>query len=256
MVNSSVVGNNANPNPHVDAYGGDGAGIFVGGRVALTHCTIALNSTDVNAGSGGVHLAPESSWLELRATVIAANTGGDHPDLSRETIPPIFFIIRGLNFVGNAADVEGYDGFISGDPMLSLPGEFGHSLVGALPLPGSPLVDSADLGAESPPVDQRGETRNVPDIGAIERVASDSSFGIGGIGPMAISARRGVNVLSVRRTSTRPIAVEFSPDLSAATWIDIGEVDFLGADPIGVFEDRSIDRLARSAGFYRAVFAD
>lgn len=149
--------------------------------------------------------------------------------------------------------MEGFAGFISGDPMLSLPGDYGLGLTAMLPVDLSPLIDAAALGAGSPPTDQRGEMRLVPDIGAAELVASDSQFDIGGIGALAIAALPGKNKLEVRRKSARPLRVYHSPDLSEGSWLDIGTFTFSGTEPMGRFDDRSSSRLGKGRGFYRAV---
>ncbi|MGI9240010.1 MAG: choice-of-anchor Q domain-containing protein, partial [Verrucomicrobiales bacterium] len=204
MENSSVLANSASPDLHIDSVGGDGGGVYCTKSAILTHCTIAFNRTTDGRFTfgGGIAMASGAQNLEMAACVVAGNLANDHPDLSLAS-PLIEVVRRGLNFVGEATDVAGFPtGFISGDPMLSLPGDFGGGLTAAMPLTGSPLIDSANLSAPGGlAIDQRGQMRNVPDIGAIERVASDSRFdrGIEDIGVLTITYAIDSTDLSVQR---------------------------------------------------------
>lgn len=112
---------------------GNGGAIRSYGTVNLNHCTVSRNEA---ASGGGI------SWtgsLVMSHSIAAGNTAGGN-------------ITPATGFLGS-------NNFLAGDPMLSAPATFGGPTRTLLPLPGSPVIDTATLSAETPATDQRGLAR-------------------------------------------------------------------------------------------------
>jgi hypothetical protein len=58
-------------------------------------------------------------------------------------------------------------------------------------------------------------------------------------------------LLTIPRSSDRRVGVEYSPDLTPGSWIDIGNFIF-ASDQIGNFIDDDYFREGRTRGYYRA----
>jgi hypothetical protein len=139
--------------------GGGGVQVL-GGTLALTNCTVALNV------GGGIALSGGAPAVGLHNTIVAQNTSG--PDVSGAVQS------GGDNLIGNPA---GATGLLPGDrtnvdPLLGpLQSNGGPTQTLAL-LPGSPAIDAGSNAAPGlPATDQRGLNRvvnNVVDIGAFE----------------------------------------------------------------------------------------
>ena len=157
-----------------------------GGDLTVRNSTIVGNDeAGMGIGSGGGILL-EFGNLTLENSIVAGNTGGSDPDISKLNASTI--IASGLNLIGDNASV-GTD-FPAGplvgttasplDPMLAPLGSYGGPTPTMYPLPGSPVIDPAGGSTTSAlAFDQRGFARvvdgNIPsdgtatvDIGAVE----------------------------------------------------------------------------------------
>ncbi|HZY84556.1 MAG TPA: choice-of-anchor Q domain-containing protein, partial [Gemmataceae bacterium] len=185
LLRSTVSGNQANPSVLARATGGGvatmgssvttitdctitgnssltgGGGVQVlGGTLALTNCTVALNA------GGGIALSGGAPAVGLQNTIVAQNTSG--PDVSGAVQS------GGDNLIGSPT---GATGLLPGDrtnvdPLLG-PLQFNGGPTQTLALlPGSPAIDAGSNAAPGlPATDQRGLNRvvnNVVDIGAFE----------------------------------------------------------------------------------------
>lgn len=131
---------------------GSGGAVFGVGPVKLLHCTVSGNtSLDPQPGAGGV----SADDAVIENSVVADNA----PDLV------------------NPANAASGGNFLGGNPMLAPLADYGGRTPTRPPLPGSPVIDAANMLAESPLADQRGTWRPVgplPDIGAVEAFAFSS----------------------------------------------------------------------------------
>ncbi len=116
---------------------GEGGAIKSWGTVNLFHCTVSKNAAGPgpNAG-GGIYW---SGSLTARHCILAGNVGDDN--------------------VSPLAGMGGGANWFLGDPVLSDAATFGGPTRTLMPLPGSPVIDVAELSAETPASDQRGTDR-------------------------------------------------------------------------------------------------
>ena len=135
-----------------------GGGLYVGGTLALTNCTVSGNS----ANNGGGLLG--GGAITLTNTIVAGQTSGG--DVSGTVSGTNNLIGTG----GSGGLVDGVDGNLVGvaDPGLAPLGNYGGTSLTMALLPGSPAID-AGTGAGAPATDQRGYARvGAVDIGAFE----------------------------------------------------------------------------------------
>jgi hypothetical protein len=151
-----------------------GGGTYNLGTLALTNCTLSLNS----AGHGGGICVNTGGTLNLINTIVAGNTASANgPDISGAVAT------ADHNLVGNAAGSTGIVNAVNGNivggnglPVINallgpLQNNGGPTQTMAL-LAGSPAIGHADNGL-APATDQRGVTRldepgELTDIGAFE----------------------------------------------------------------------------------------
>ena len=201
LINSTVEGNTSN------GSGGGGGIQNVLGAVNVIHTTIVGNDSSASSGggiqNGGGTLTVENSIVagNAAATIAAdffSNTTvltdgqsliGDHEGVQAEfPIGP---------FAGTAANPV--------DPMLGLLADNGGPTLTMLPLFGSPAIDTAVTGANSPISDQRGTLRPQgpnDDIGSVEVVPEPgSAMGMisGAVFLALLSRRRPVDLLPYPR---------------------------------------------------------
>ena len=157
LTNVTVSGNSA---------GSIGGGIFNGGTVTATNCTITNNSAQFE---GGVIGADASTPFTVRNTIIAGNSASSSPDAQGN------FTSNGYNLIGNASGANGFTaaGDQTGvDAKLAPLGNYGgktltHALLDGGAIPSPAINTGTSTGA--PTTDQRGAIRvGVVDKGAFE----------------------------------------------------------------------------------------
>ena len=240
----------------------EGGGIHItGGTLTMNNCTVILNNctvsgnfSDDNRGGG---IWNESGTVTMNNCTVSrneANSGGggilNRGDLTLENT-----IVAGNNADRGEPDLDG-DGTLfleganvtEGDPMLAALDFHGGPTRTMPPMPGSPAIDSGIPTANTPPTDQRGLPRLVGgglDIGAYEAEEPD-------LRPISsISLAPAGLRLTTRPVFFRRVGVEYSPDMSPGSWIELGNF-FASADGVMEFTDPDPVRLARQSGYYRA----
>ena len=229
IYNSTIAENTA-------ASGGGGGGIRIYNSTAfLTHVTVVGNTSgdpeENDSRGGGIYKGGKGS-INLHNSVIAGNHARLEPDIDGE------FVEFGSNFVG-------------GDPMLAPLADNGGSTVTMMPLPGSPLIDAGHLVFL--PDDQRGQPRgDAPDLGAVE-LFDESELGIFQLRPISPVRKDEDGVtLTIPWVFGRSLGVEYSPDLSPGSWVEIGKVSFEDGETTAEFVDTDKVRNNATAGYYRA----
>jgi hypothetical protein len=203
----SVVGSTV----HGNVSHGSGGGLWNSGTLNLYNSTIAYNTSLGNTGGGAIRVVSGSAFLS-NCTVVrnfdgsgtGTNAGGISVDgaaslLLNNTVVAENFASGGLapnvrgavtgsgNFIGAAgAELTGITNGVDGnrigtigaplDPLLGALQDNGGPTLTCAPLPGSPLINQAFVGAVFA-TDQRGFKRLVGakvDIGAVEFRAQDA----------------------------------------------------------------------------------
>lgn len=156
------------------AGNGEGGGIDVGGgTLTMTNCKVTSNSVlggtsadpALNGRGAGGGLLADSGPVRLTNTIMAgngANTSG--PD-GQGTVGGDFNLIQnpsGVTFSGNPGHTITGQG-----PRLGPLQNNGGPTPSLALLAGSPAID-AGTSAAAPTVDQRGQPRGIPDLGAYE----------------------------------------------------------------------------------------
>jgi hypothetical protein len=138
--------------------------------------------------------------------------------------------------------------FTSGDPVLAPLGFYGGLTPTRPPLPGSPVIDAGIASAITPETDQRGFPRiggAALDIGSCEKHTQ-----LEGITSL-VKTPQGTRV-NLRWFQPGPMGIQYSPDLSQGSWIDLGNFYFSRAEGSLSFFDPDPVRRERPSGFYRA----
>ena len=147
------------------------------GAASLIHNTISGNIAGNGSGDGGgfSYLYFGSASLTFANNIVAGNLGNVGPDIyNNDTFTP-----TGANFIGKNHTVTaqfpaGPLAGTSASPLsakLAPLANYGGRTKSMPPLPGSPVIETAMLLANTPPTDQRGNPRPagpLPDIGAVE----------------------------------------------------------------------------------------
>ncbi|MCE9560458.1 MAG: right-handed parallel beta-helix repeat-containing protein, partial [Planctomycetes bacterium] len=158
VTNSTITGNTC----------GVGGGVYNGGTLALTNCTISANSATRNNSGGGLR---NISKVTLTNTIIAAQTVGT--DITGNVV-----VTSENNLIGDGTGALGLTNGTNGNqigttaapinPLLAALGNYGGLTKTMALFPGSPAIDAGtSIGA--PLTDQRGVSRSGSvDIGAFE----------------------------------------------------------------------------------------
>lgn len=160
LSNCTLTGNRSNSS---------GGGIFSGGDITLNlnACTLTENSS--NHFGGGFSGSFTSSTLTLHDSIVAANRSETGPDIYNAHPTTT---VSGVNMIGDLADsnLSAGDGsiMVNPTPMLAPLGDYGGPTPTMIPMPGSPVINTATGSARTQ--DQRGIsiTDGAPDIGATE----------------------------------------------------------------------------------------
>lgn len=171
--------------------GSTGAINVEGGQAVLIHCTISGNRASYY---GGIYLSSSSLGVVLENCIVAGNQdlatlSSALNDSARPDIGGYSGAVttRGKNLIGVNAGFETLfpPGPLAGtlasplDPGLLPDASYiGHTATRPLK-PGSPAINAAQPGANSPGTDQRGIARSIgaaPDLGAFESQAGESYF--------------------------------------------------------------------------------
>jgi hypothetical protein len=117
-------------------------------------------------------------------------------------------------------------------------------------MPGSPALDAGIASYNTPATDQRGLLRIIGaglDIGACEAQPLD-------LGPISsiVLTPAGLHLTIPPVFLLRSIGVEYSPDLSPGSWIELGNFSFSG-NAMLEFTDFDPGRKANPSGNYRSI---
>ncbi len=152
--------------------GGGGGGIYNGGALGMTSCTVTDNETGaalgIAGGTGAKFFSGDGGGILSRGVLTLRNSAIASNRVSEKRPPD------NISFLGSGPDVNGAfsdagHNFIFGDPKLSLLEHYGGLTKTHALLPGSPLLDAGDDTLTG--LDQRGYPRLVGarvDIGAVE----------------------------------------------------------------------------------------
>lgn len=189
-----------------------------GGGIAVTGGSVVLNSVTVGANTaqdigGGIAVSGAGSTVTIKATLVAANTGGDIATLSDGAITSAGYNLIGNTggttiggiATGNITNVNARVASLASIPLTSLAT---HAL-----LPGSPAIDAVPA-TECPANDQRGivrantsgaATASTPcDIGAFESSGFEVSV-TSGDGQSALVGEAFANRVVLQITSKAPV---------------------------------------------------
>jgi hypothetical protein len=172
VTNSTISGNTLTG---ANAGKSTGAGVWVGGNLALNNSTVAFNVTDgVGGGITAGYSATTTYTTSFYSSIISNNTAAGNPnDVYSKAAAATPFTIGGSNdlvMTTPSANINLPGGTLSGDPLLQpLAFNGGPTKTHALGV-GSPAIDAGAAPALLT-TDQRGYIRSVgaaPDIGAYE----------------------------------------------------------------------------------------
>lgn len=172
VTNSTISGNTLTG---ANAGKSTGAGVWVGGNLALNNSTVAFNTSDgVGGGITAGYSATTTYTTSFYSSIVSNNTAAGNPDdvFSKAAVATPFTIggSNDLVMTTPSANIILPGGTLSGDPLLqALAFNGGPTKTHALGT-GSPAIDTG-AAPVSLTTDQRGYTRSVgvaPDIGAYE----------------------------------------------------------------------------------------
>jgi hypothetical protein len=172
LINSTLTGNAA----QAAGGGGGGGGVRSStGALNLIHTTVVGNESSLSSGGG---IQNNGGTLSVENSIIAGNTAGTvAADIASNTT----VLTAGQNLIGDHEGVEfefpvGPFAGTALNPVLPILGPLadnGGPTLTMLPLPGSPAIDAAITGVNTPLADQRGTLRPEgagDDIGSVEAV--------------------------------------------------------------------------------------
>jgi hypothetical protein len=251
LTNSTLSGNFASSDV-ADGYGG---GIRTNsGAITLSNSTLSGNSAFGRFGGfGGIYTI--SGALTLTNSIVAGNSSnGTAPDVSPPNDPANNLEVSHC-LIGDSTGARldeakvNLNNLTDVDPLLAPLGFYGGPTQTMPPTDGSPALDAGEPTENTPATDQRGLPRIVGaglDIGACETQRLD----LGPITSIALTPD-GLRLATLPVHFLRNIGVEYSPDLSPGSWIDLGNF-FLSDGGIMIFLDPDPVRRSRPSGYYRA----
>jgi hypothetical protein len=149
-----------------------GGGIWNEGFLTLRNSTLALNSSESSGGA----IANTGSVRLVHSTVSSNSAQVDHGGILNTGALYLANSVVAGNVAPSDPNVSGSmesegSNLLSGEPMLAPLANYNSASQTMPPLPGSPVIEGATPISNTPPLDQRGQSRPMgplPDLGAVE----------------------------------------------------------------------------------------